>query len=97
MTHVVSSAPAPFTSIEPPSKIIPRTKDRNIENFRDARWHNFIEIERRILVSPRVVIPIHNRKLWVGRRASEKSGRDRGTMARLWDVVKRDSFEAQSA
>src|ERR1700730_16878543 len=48
-------------------------KNRGLENFGDACWHDFIEIERGIFISPCVVIPIDDREFWLG-CAREKNG-----------------------
>ena len=42
-----------------------RIKNRNIEKLRETCRHNFIKIERRILVSPGIVIPVSNCELWL--------------------------------
>src|ERR1700724_1425276 len=40
-------------------------ESRNFEKLGDAGRHNFVEIKRRIFVSPGVVIPVDDRQLWI--------------------------------
>ena len=78
---MVRSAPVPFTSIEPPSKIMPRIKNWQFEDLSDACGHDFIEIKWRIFVAPGIVIPIDNRE-W-SRRALTPHGVPRLGASRL--------------
>ena len=43
----------------------PRIKNRGFQDLGHARRHDFIEIERRIFISPCVVIPIDDREFWI--------------------------------
>src|SRR5437763_756366 len=43
----------------------PRIKNRGFQDLGHARRHDFIEIERRIFISPCIVIPIDDREFWI--------------------------------
>ena len=55
---VVSSVPRPLTSMEPPSRIMPRREERQIAQLGDVLGNGVIEIEGRIFAAPGVVAPI---------------------------------------
>src|SRR4029077_11684658 len=44
----------------------PRIKNRDFQDLSNARRNDFIQVERRIFISPGIVIPIDDGELWIG-------------------------------
>src|SRR5205807_2857453 len=42
-----------------------RIKNRDLQDLGHARRNDFIQIERRIFISPRIVIPVNDREFWI--------------------------------
>ena len=73
-----------------------RIEDRQLQDFSDPGRHDFIQIEWRIFVSPRVVIPVYDHQF----RVALSCQKNRPVIAAPWFVgwhsIKRDSFHGQS-
>ncbi len=77
---MVSSVPSPFTSMEPPSRIIGGEKRRRPSSFATCLRHIVVEIAGRIFAAPGIVAPVDDGHL--ASRCGRRSGRDRGTTVR---------------
>ena len=89
---VVSSAPAPFTSIDPPSSTMPGCAKRGTSSAAAIMPADLpIEVERRILAAPRVVVEIEREPRRVGAGPRDE---DRAVVAAP-SVVRGEAMERQ--
>src|SRR5437868_8799250 len=68
-----------------------RVKNREVENFGDTGWHDIIQVARRILPSPGIVIPIDDGQSWIVLSRQENRSMIATPGFVRWNTIKSDS------